>query len=370
MTIGEIAKYLNRLAPEASAENWDRVGLLVGDADQKAEKVAVGVDLTVESIQRAKKWGANLIVTHHPCIFGEGLKSLTAQRHPAVFEAIGSGISVIACHTNFDRCALEVVEQVSTGLGIRAEGRLHDPRSEKLVKLAVFVPDTHAEPVQEALFAAGAGHIGRYDKCSFRIEGVGSFRGLEGTHPFVGRQGVLEKAAELRIETLVPQGLVGAVLAAVKSVHPYEEMAYDLFPVEQRAMPLGIARGVGYGFWGDLSARLSFSDLISGVKNLFKLSDHWTPAWHSDSADRIKYLLDKKVSRVAFVPGKGSSFIESAIGSGVEVFVTGETGYHPSREARARGMEVLEIGHPESECFFVDVMKKWLSTFGLEVSIF
>ena len=365
-TVGDVIQLLEQRAPSGTAESWDNVGLLSGDPAWKTSGAIVAIDLTREAISRAKERGYRLIVNHHPCIFprtrgiarvvgGEG-----TGKTGLVFEAIRQGIAVAAYHTNFDRCALEVAEQISRGLGIVPRGRLLEKGAGSCVKLSVFVPLTHLEAVREALGNAGAGHLGDYDFCSFSAEGEGRFRGSDRTRPFLGRPGELESAREARLETIVPRGLEKSVLKALRASHPYEEIAYDLFPVEQAPASVGLIRGLGYGFWGEFPAPKPFSEVCKGVKTLFKAEG---------------FLLTqpppRKVRRLAFAAGTGSSVVEVAAALGCDLMITGEAGYH---EALAVGehrpeapMAVMELGHRESERFFVTTMEKWLGEAGLGV---
>jgi dinuclear metal center YbgI/SA1388 family protein len=358
MKVAEVLARIEALAPSATAESWDNVGLLAGDPAWKTSGAVVSVDLTDRSIERARARGFKLIVTHHPCIFprGRGLSRVTSSGSSRlVFEALRQGVAVLACHTNFDRCSLEVVQAVSHGLGVRVRGRLQSNPAESLVKLVVFVPEKHASEVREAICAAGAGQIGGYDQCAFATAGEGTFRGGEGTRPFLGRAGVLEKARELRLETVVPRGLEGPVVEAMLRAHPYEEVAYDLYPLEQPPVATGVVRGLGYGFWGEFDRARPFSEVVRNVTRLFRtegfLLTEPTPA---------------RVRKVAFVAGKGSSFLEAAASQGCDLFVTGEAGYHDALAGARRGMAVMELGHRESERFFLTTMEGWLSNIGLE----
>ena len=231
------------------------------DPNWKTDGAVVCIDLTAEAIEEARSKGYRLIVNHHPCIFpkSRGLSQVVAGS--LVFEALRHGIAVVAAHTNFDRSALEVVRSVSEGLGVTPKGRLYDHPERAFRKLAVFVPVSHVEEVRKAVTEAGAGHVGNYDSCTFGSPGEGTFRGGEGTHPFLGSPGVLEKAQEVKLETLFPDGLQKQILTALRSAHPYEEIAYDLYPVEQEPPSVGLIRGAGYGFWGEFPSPKPFSDL-------------------------------------------------------------------------------------------------------------
>jgi dinuclear metal center YbgI/SA1388 family protein len=351
-TVAQALRALEARAPAGTAEAWDNVGLLVGDPGWKTAGAVVTIDLTAEAIRAAKARGHRLIVTHHPCIFPRS-KGLSKVTPGLVFDAVRAGVAVAACHTNFDRCALEVVEQVSRALGARPRGRLVEKAAGSLVKLAVFVPVSHAEAVREAVCGAGAGQIGDYDSCSFQVAGTGTFRGGKGTSPFLGRPGQLESVEEMRLETIFPKGLERPVLEALFRAHPYEEVAYDLYPVEQGPAQSGIVRGQGYGFWGELEGATSFPELCRRVKAVFDVLGFWV----TDSPGK---LPKRRVQRVAFVAGKGAAFIDVAAASGCDLFITGEAGYHSALHGSRRGMAVLELGHRESERFFPSTVAGWL----------
>jgi dinuclear metal center YbgI/SA1388 family protein len=368
MKIGKILEALERRAPGGTAEDWDNVGLLAGDPDDETSGAVVSVDLTDEAIDAAlaKKW--RLIVNHHPCIFpkSRGLSRVTAggpgsgSSSRLVHRAIREGLSVIASHTNFDQCSLEVVTAISKGLGVEPKGRLLESGKDTLLKLVVFVPVSHADSVREALCAAGAGNIGQYDSCTFGVRGEGTFRGGAHTQPFLGKPGVLERAEELRLETVLPRGLQRDVLKAMLQAHPYEEVAYDLYPVEQSPPVLGPVRGLGYGFWGDLPKAKSFAEVARDVKRLFKVDGFWV------SQPSSKQTSSKRIRRLGFVAGKGASFVGAAVRAGCDLFITGEAGYHAQLDGARQGLMVLELGHRESEKFFLSTMSEWLEQEGLK----
>lgn len=254
--VSEVIAALEKLAPSGTSEKWDNTGLLAGDPEWQTTGAVVSVDLTEQSIATALKHGYRLIVNHHPCIFpkSRGLSRVVPGPRSGisslVFEAIRNGIAVASYHTNFDQCSLEVVQTIAEGLGVKPRGRLLEAGEGSLLKLVVFVPQSHAAAVRDALGQAGAGHIGNYDFCTFGAPGEGSFRGSDQTRPFTGKPGRLEKVQEVRLETIFPRGLKKAVLAAMRSAHPYEEVAFDLYPLEQGPSSVGLVRGLGYGFWG------------------------------------------------------------------------------------------------------------------------
>jgi dinuclear metal center YbgI/SA1388 family protein len=356
-SIGEVLRSLNQLAPLATAEDWDNVGLLVGDSKEKTAGAVVCVDLTMEAIEIALKENYKLIINHHPCIFpkNKGLSKVMAGT--PVYEALRNGISVAAYHTNFDQCSLEVVESIAQGLGIQPQGRLIEKSAESLLKLVVYVPASHLETVRTSLFESGAGHIGNYDSCSFAHPGEGTFLGGSQTQPFIGSPGQLERTQEFRLETVFPVGFKDSILAALKKSHPYEEVAYDIYSVTQPVSGKGLVRGLGYGFWGDFPSMKPFSEVAKDVKSLFNIHGFW-----------VTSPVPSLVSRVGFVAGKGASFVEAASAAKCDLFITGEAGYHVALGGARRGVAVMELGHRESEKFFVETMKRWLSNLGLEVA--
>ena len=355
-SVKEILQALDQRAPQECAEDWDNVGLLAGDPNWETQGAVVCVDLTEEAIRLAVQKGYRLIVNHHPCIFprSRGLSRILPQH--LVFSALQQGIAVAAYHTNFDQCALEVVDLIAHGLGLQVKGRLMDRSVGAVKKLVVYVPSSYLQVVRDAVLAAGAGHIGNYDSCSFHSEGEGSFRGGEGSDPFIGRPGALERVKESRLEVVFPKGLQTQVLHALSRAHPYEEIAFDLYPVEQKIAHSGVVRGLGYGFWGEFKNPKLFSDVVKGVRNLFGIQGFL-----------MTHPAPKKVSRIGFVAGKGSSFLDAAAAVQCDLFITGEAGYHSSLMGARKGVSVMELGHRESERFFLQVMKKWLSQEGLKV---
>ncbi len=350
-------------APLSCSEEWDNVGLLVGSSRKKISSAIVSIDLTEKAIEQAIRKKAGLIVNHHPCIFpkSKGLARVTDNSTPSgklVCQAIENGIAVAAFHTNFDQCAVEVVKTVANGLGVVARGRLIDKPRGALSKLVTYVPAPHADAVRDAVCQAGAGHVGNYDHCSFMSEGQGTFRGSDQTRPFLGKAGRLEHAREVRIETIFPTGLERKVLKALLDVHPYEEVAYDIYAVKQMPSSLGIVSGLGYGFWGEYKSAKPFSEVVKSVKLLFKLDG---------------FLLTNpppnRVRKLAFVAGKGASFIDAAVSAGCDLFITGEAGYHTALDGARKGMAVMELGHRESERFFLTTMEGWLTSLGVRATV-
>ncbi|OFZ78665.1 MAG: Nif3-like dinuclear metal center hexameric protein [Bdellovibrionales bacterium RIFOXYD1_FULL_53_11] len=350
-SVSRIIQHIEANAPPVLAEEWDNTGLMGGAPGWKTSGAVVALDFSEEAVAVAAKCGFRLIITHHPCIF----PSVRAVPAPLA-AAIRRGIAVYACHTNFDRSALEALQMVSEGLGIKPVGRLFECDGPGgLYKLSVFVPGTHLDVVRDALTAAGAGRIGQYDSCTFSSPGEGTFRGNENTDPFIGKSGKLEKAAEFRLETIIPRALAAGIVQAILKVHPYEEVAYDLYPVEQRPASAGMIKELGMGFWGEFGQPKPFSYVSRSVNSVFKLDGY-----------RVSTPLPARIKKIAFVPGNGASFVKSAQENKCDLFITGEVGYHKMLDAARCGMTVMEIGHGQSERFFLPVMAGWLKAAGLK----
>lgn len=354
MKIGQIIDFLETKAPSSTSESWDNTGLLVGDREWTTRGVIVSIDLTEKALKIAQSRGYRLIVNHHPCIFPQGRGPSRLGADSLVFRAIQAGIAVASFHTNFDQCALEVPEAIASALGLELRGRLLEKPENSLLKLSVFVPTSHLEGVRSAVLGAGAGHIGNYDSCTFSISGEGTFRGRAGTNPAMGRPGVLARAGETRIETVIPRGLAPQVVRALRAAHPYEEVVYDLIPVLQRPGLEGVVRGLGYGFWGEWKRPKSFPELARDVKKVFNVNGFW-----------VSQPSPARIRRLGFVAGQGADFIGAAKAAGCDVFLTGEVGYHAALGGSRQGMTVMELGHRESEKFFLSTVGDWLANEGL-----
>ena len=350
----EITRFLEEVAPLSFQESYDNSGLQVGDREMEVTGILITLDVTEQVIEEAAGLGFNLVVSHHPVIFG-GLKSLTGRSAPEriVAKAIQQGIAIYSGHTNFDAITGGVSTVMANRLGL-TNHRVLEPAERHLKKLVVFVPHEHLEKVRQAMFGAGAGHIGAYDSCSFNLEGKGTFRGSEGTDPFVGKPGELHQEPETRVETIVPAHLVDRVVKAMVKAHPYEEVAYDIYPLENEYM------AVGSGLVGDLEDPMDEEVFLNFVKERFGLN-----------VIRHTELLGKPVKKVALCGGAGSSLLSRAIRSGASVFITGDFKYHQFFDADGK-IVIMDIGHFESEQFtrelFYDLLKKKFPKFAIRLS--
>jgi len=333
MKLQEIVKVLENFAPPSLQESYDNSGLLVGDPGLMVSGVLITLDVTEEVLQEAKARGCNLVISHHPLIF-KGLKRLTGRGmvERLVMRAIRDDIALYAAHTNLDSVEKGVSATLARRLGL-LNTRILSPRKGLLRKLVTFCPGSHAEQVKAALFSAGAGHIGKYDCCSFSSVGEGTFRAGEGANPFVGEPNSLHHEAEIRIETFYPGYAEPEILRALKTAHPYEEVAYDLYPLEN------IHHHLGFGMYGELKEAVDALDFMAFLKERTQTG-----------CIRHTELLGKKIRKVALCGGSGSFLISEAIASGADVFITGDVKYHDFFEAENR-LVIMDIGHYESEQF-------------------
>jgi dinuclear metal center YbgI/SA1388 family protein len=350
----KICGTLERLAPLSLQESYDNSGLQVGDPDMEISGILISLDVTEEVVEEAVRLGFNLIISHHPVIFG-GLKSLTGRTasERIVIRCIREGLAIYSGHTNFDSIPEGVNKAMAGRLGLN-NLKILDSRKGLLKKLVVFVPTEQTVQVRQAMFEAGAGQIGAYDSCSFNLEGTGTFRGQEGSDPFVGTPGEMHQEPETRMETIIPSHLLNRVIQAMLMAHPYEEVAYDIYPLENSAP------GVGMGMLGELEDEMDEMVFLNFVKDRFGLS-----------VIRHTELLGKPVKKVALCGGAGSFLIGKAIASRADVFVTGDLKYHQFFDAEGK-IVLMDIGHFESEQFtrelFYDLLIKKFPKFAIRLS--
>jgi dinuclear metal center YbgI/SA1388 family protein len=354
MKLKEIAAFLERLAPLMYQESYDNSGLQVGDPSMEVTGALVTLDVTEEVVEEAIKKGLNLVIAHHPLIFG-GLRSVTGRNmvERVVMKAIKHDIAVYAAHTNIDVVRQGVNGKICEVIGLK-NCRILEPVAGRLKKLVVFVPTEHAAKVRQAIFDGGAGVIGNYDSCSYNIEGTGSFRGGESTDPFAGEKGKLHFEPEVRIETIFPEHEKGRVITAMLRAHPYEEVAYDIYPLENKYHEIGM------GMVGELEVPMEELHFLNLLKERFKTG-----------VIRHSELLGKQVRKVAVCGGAGSSLLGKAIAEKADVFVSGDFKYHQFFEA-GRKIVVADIGHFESEQYtreiFYDLLNKNFPKFAVHLS--
>ncbi len=335
--VGDVARTLEEHFPLSYAVAGDNCGLQIGSRSGRVRAVLVALDPSVEAVRRAAARGAQLLVTHHP-LFHEPLRSIEIDRPEgaAAAAALAGGIAVYAAHTNLDAAPGGLAQDMARRLGIQ-DGRAFGSTAAKgRCKLVVFVPPGAAGAVHRAMAGAGAGKIGRYDHCAFATDGTGMFRPLEGSAPAAGRVGRLEKTPEVRLEMVVNEEDWPAAVERARSVHPYEEMAWDLYPLQPRA-------GGGLGCIGVIATE-AFGALAARAGRAF------------GAEARIMGAPPRRVRTVACVPGSGGGLLAAAARRGAQVLVTGEVRYHQATEAEHLGMGIVELGHDRSEMPGVDLL--------------
>ena len=354
ITIKDICSCIEEFAPLSFQESWDNCGLLVGNAEQTVTKVLVTVDVTEAVVAEAVEEQAQMIVCHHPLMLS-GIKRLTGNNDEqrTISLAVRNSIAIYAAHTNIDSAPGGVSHRMAAKLGLTNLQSL-SPQTASLQKMVTYIPFAHFEQVRQALFDAGAGHIGNYDSCGFGMEGKGSFRALDDAKPFVGKTGTLHCEPEIRFETVFPSRLNRQIVEALIKNHPYEEPAFDIYALQNIALRTGL--GV-VGFLPEPANELEF---LTQLKKIFS-----TPVIrHTDKRG-------KKIKKVALCGGSGSSLLANAIKSNADVFVTGDFKYHQFAEAQ-HNILVADIGDFESEQFvkeiFYDVISKKYPNFAVSFS--
>ncbi len=354
MKIKKITNEIESLAPLSIQESYDNSGLIVGDPESDVQKALICFDVTEEVIEEAIQNNCKLVISHHPLIFA-GLKKITYKNHTerVLIQAIKNDIAIYAAHTNLDNVEKGVNYQLSNMLGLKNLSVLK-PRKGLLRKLVTFCPQKEAEKVRQAMFKAGAGHIGNYDNCSYNVEGFGSFRAGEGSDPYTGEIGKLHYENEVRIETIYPTYKEDEIIQSMKQVHPYEEVAYDIYPLENEF------EKAGAGMIGELTEPMDEIDFLKLLKK-------------SLDSGCIKHskLLNKSVKRIAVCGGSGSFLITDAINAKADVFVTADIKYHDFFNADNKIL-LVDAGHYETEQFSKElihyVLKRKFSTFAFLIS--
>jgi dinuclear metal center YbgI/SA1388 family protein len=331
-TVAEFAAYLERFAPCGTAAEWDNVGLLLGDPAAPVSRVMTCLTLTPDVAAEAVREGANLIVSHHPVLF-RGAKKLTASTPDgqALLPLLRAGIAVYSPHTAFDNCPGGINDGLCARLGLQNVAPLREREARRQCKLVVFVPDSDLQKVSDALFAAGAGVIGQYNECSFRLAGTGTFYGTDSTNPTVGEKGRREEVSEWRLEVVVPEGLVASVVSAMRKAHSYEEPAFDVYPLKPGSSG-------GEGRIGELPQPLPLGDLARRAKQ-------------SLNASAVQLVGDpaRSVRRVALACGAAGEYLNDAIRRKADVFLTGEVRFHDALTARGANVALVLPGHYATE---------------------
>jgi len=338
----DIITFLESLAPPSLQEHYDNAGLIVGNANLDCRGILCSLDATEEVINEAIARGCNLVVAHHPIIFG-GIKKLNGSNYveKAVITAIKNDIAIYAIHTNLDNVINGVNGKIAAVIGLQKTSILLQ-KENTLKKLFTFAPVENAEQVRTAIFKAGGGHIGNYSECSFNAEGTGTFLAGEGANPYVGDIGKRHQENETKIEVIFPSWLEKTILAALRSVHPYEEVAYDIVNLSNNY------EKVGSGLIGELPKPVEEAEFLGQLRERFSLK-----------VIRHTPLLRKPIKRVAVCGGAGSFLISKALQAGADIYITADMKYHEFFDANGR-MVIADIGHFESEQFTIDLLAEIL----------
>lgn len=344
--VKDIMGVMESIAPKKLAEGWDNPGLAIGDPEREVKKILVALDVIEPVIEEAKAIGADMIVTHHPMLLFKKIESITTENALGrrIFNLIENGIAAFSAHTNLDVAQGGTNDVLAELAGLQNIEILDETWTQALKKIVVYVPVGHEDVVRNAMCEAGAGHIGAYSHCTFGAAGKGTFLPLEGTNPFLGEQGKLEVADEIRLETIVPAEQVNAVVKAMISAHPYEEAAYDIYPVEQKGKKEGIGR------IGELPEAVPFREFAAMLKEKLHLD-----------AIRLVGDGDKMVKKVGLCTGAGVGFVALAHAKGCDAYLTADIKYHDAQEAVEKGIAVADVTHYESEVLIVPVLQKKLT---------
>ncbi len=342
MKIREITQYLENIAPLSYQESYDNAGLLTGNPQDEVTGVLLALDCIEAVIAEAISKKCNLIIAHHPIIFG-GLKKLTGRNYVerTVIKAIKNDIAIYAIHTNLDNVFNGVNAKIATKIGLE-NTKILLPKRNQLKKLTTFVPLPDSEKVLDAMMKAGAGNIGNYSNCSFSIMGEGTFQPNRKANPYIGASENLEKVQEMRVEVIFPAHLEGSVISAMKKAHPYEEVAHYIHLLENENQE------VGSGMVGNLPASMPEIDFLAHIKANMEVS-----------CIRHTSFLGKNVKKVAVCGGAGGFLLRHAISAGADFFITSDYKYHEFFDAD-RQIVIADIGHYESEQFTKNLLAEYL----------
>ena len=354
MKVKDICTYLDAVVPISFQESYDNSGLQVGDPENEIDAAMISLDVTEDVMDEAISTGCGLIITHHPLIFLP-LKKLTSNAYieRILIKAVKNDVAIYSAHTNLDILRAGVSRKMAEKLDLQ-NIRILSPLKNRLLKLVTYIPEDHFEKVREAIFEAGAGVSGNYDKCSFSQPGTGSFRGGENTNPFAGGKGKFHLEKEIRIETILPTHVKDKVIAALLASHPYEEVAYDIYALENEYNEAGL------GCIGEISEPVEEKEFLLYLSGILK-------------AEGVRYskLIGKKIKKVALCGGAGISLIGDAVKAGADAFVTADIKYHDFFDAGNRIL-VVDTGHYESERYsteiLYDLIMKKFPTFAVRFS--
>ncbi|MFD2209192.1 Nif3-like dinuclear metal center hexameric protein [Virgibacillus halophilus] len=329
MTNKMIFEAMEAWAPKHLAYDWDNVGLQIGSNNRSVKKVMITLDVLEAVADEAIANEVDLIIAHHPLLF-KPVSSLDTDQPKGrtIQKLLSNQISVYAAHTNLDIAKGGVNDMLSAALNLQNTEILSSTGFDRLYKIVVYVPQSHQKQVREAWAETKAGHIGAYSHCTFSTKGEGTFKPLEGTNPYVGTQNELAFVNEVRMETIVPEKYLSKTIKKMKKAHPYEEVAYDIYPLENKGDDNGIGR------IGQLNELMSLRQFCEHVKTALKVP-----------TVRVTGDLEKKIKTIAVLGGSGEKYFMQAKQKGADAFVTGDMTFHAAQDAQQAGLAVIDPGH-------------------------
>lgn len=359
LTVDKVISYLEEIAPPSLALPGDPVGLQLGNPGSEVKRVMVSLDPDLAAVREAVQSEAEMLVTHHPLFFHK-LSSIDESRPVGalVSEAIRSRLNIYSAHTNFDLAPEGVTYQLAKAIGLpTAEAEvLEVTGSEQLLKLVVFIPAGYEDKILTALADAGAGQVGRYSHCSFQTGGTGTFLPEEGATPFIGVSGTMEKVDEMRLETILPATRRAGVISALIKAHPYEEVAYDLYPLDLEG------KNVGPGLLINSGESFTLEYLMQSCReNLTECSPRGIGSGKNE------------YRKIALCGGSGGSLIEHAAGRGADMLISGDFRYHDLKQAEELGLALIDAGHAATEIpgvqFLCQSLREHLKKDGFEAEV-
>ncbi|HHV45432.1 MAG TPA: Nif3-like dinuclear metal center hexameric protein [Tissierellia bacterium] len=339
----DIVNIMNKWALPNLIDEWDNTGFQIGDPNKEVSKVLVSLDLDREVLDKAIEEDVQMIITHHPLIF-KPIKSIVydSYKEKLIYDIIKNDMVVYNAHTNLDLAKNGVNDILADMFGLSSIEPLKEVKEDGLFKLVVFVPKSHADIIRNVLGEEGAGFIGNYSHCTFNIEGIGTFMPHEGTSPFIGEANKLEKVEEIRIETIVKKKDLNRIVKRMISAHPYEEVAYDIYPLFNKG------EVYGYGRVGNIE-RIALGKFLNIVKEKLEVKNI------------IVYgEINRDVTRIALCGGSGASFIYDAYNKGAQVYITGDIKYHDAQYANELGLTLIDAGHYHTEKVILPAIGKYL----------
>jgi len=344
MTGKELVKYIEDWAPLKIAWEKDNVGLQVGSLDRKVKNILLCLELTMKVLDDAEKKECNFIISHHPLLFHPLNKiDLQKDKNSKLIERlIKQDLTLYSSHTNLDFTKDGVSFELAKKLKLKNIKFLLNLKSNQF-KIIVFVPEDHLEKVADEIFKAGGGIIGDYSNCSFRVKGEGTFKGNKHSNPAIGKKGIYEKVEEVRLEVLADKWKLKDIISALLKFHPYEEPAYDIYPLENENLNYGI------GALGDLDKELNEEEFLKYISQKLRIKNF-----------RYTRSRNKIINKVAVCGGSGSEFIGTAIKNGADAYITGDIKYHSFHETEGKIL-LIDAGHYETEIYSLDEIKRRLN---------